>query len=152
MSAALAVWVNGICAAQISADALYQVQRFDRKMRLPQAQQAESAPVVRLHQIDLCQVLNLSVEMKYQQAWEFSPEEASYMDLFHAAKSTVEPLRAKMALLRWAVFNYLIGNTDAKIVHPKLRNLVHLFTGVHSKRSATPWVNFQSEPTTNCIK
>lgn len=119
-------------------DALYQVRRFDRWQAGDEAQTPASGktaarmrelmqpalmpegsqdgarnPVMRLHQIDLCQVLNLPVEMKYQQAYEFSPQGASCTDLFHAAESTTQPALAKMALLRWVVFNYLIGNTDA---------------------------------------
>jgi serine/threonine-protein kinase HipA len=89
--------------------ALYMVERFDRKKTLS----GPAASVTRLHQIDLCQVLNLSVDMKYQQAYEFSAQGANYSDLFAAAASTIQPLKTKMALMRAIVFNYLIGNTDA---------------------------------------
>jgi serine/threonine-protein kinase HipA len=85
---------------------LYVIERYDR-------QKERDGQVSRLHQIDLCQVLNLPVEMKYQQSYEFSPEGASYADLFQAADSTTNPAKTKMALLRWIVFNYMIGNTDA---------------------------------------
>ena len=87
-------------------DPLYVIERYDRHKE-------HDAHVNRLHQIDLCQVLNLPVEMKYQQSYEFSPEGASYIDLFQAADSTTNPAKTKMALLRWIVFNYMIGNTDA---------------------------------------
>jgi serine/threonine-protein kinase HipA len=85
---------------------LYVIERYDRLKE-------DDGHVKRLHQIDLCQVLNLSVEMKYQQSYQFSPEGASYTDVFNAADSTINPAKTKMALLRWIVFNYMIGNTDA---------------------------------------
>lgn len=85
---------------------LYLIERYDR-------QKERDGHVRRLHQIDLCQVLNLPVDMKYQQSYEFSPEGASYADLFQAADSTINPAKTKMVLLRWVVFNYMIGNTDA---------------------------------------
>ncbi len=87
-------------------DPLYVIERYDRHNE-------RDGHVNRLHQIDLCQVLNLPVEMKYQQSYEFSPEGVSYTDLFQAANSTINPAKTKMALLRWVVFNYMIGNTDA---------------------------------------
>lgn len=87
-------------------DAVYTVERYDRERE-------GNGHIRRLHQIDLCQVLNLPVEMKYQQSYEFSPEGASYSDLFGASDSTAHPAKNKMDILRWAVFNYMIGNTDA---------------------------------------
>ncbi len=51
--------------------------------------------------------------MKYQHAWEFSPEGATYRDVFRAADTSSAPLQNKLTLLRWVIFNYLIGNTNA---------------------------------------
>lgn len=85
---------------------LFCVARFDRRT-------AKDDNVERLHQIDLCQVLNLPVEMKYQQSYTFSPEGATYADLFRAAASTATPAATELGMIRWAAFNYLIGNTDA---------------------------------------
>ena len=65
-------------------DPLYVIERYDRHNE-------RDGHVNRLHQIDLCQVLNLPVEMKYQQSYEFSPEGVSYTDLFQAANSTINP-------------------------------------------------------------
>lgn len=102
-------------------DPLYVIERYDRL-------KDRDAHVSRLHQIDLCQVLNLSVEMKYQQSYEFSPEGANYIDLFQAADSTTSPAKTKMTLLRWIVFNYMIGNTDA---HAKNVSFFLNHTGLH---------------------
>ncbi|MGH8810132.1 MAG: HipA domain-containing protein [Noviherbaspirillum sp.] len=87
-------------------DPLFCVARFDRK-------KSADGSVERLHQIDLCQVLNLPVEMKYQQSYTFSPQGATYADLFKAAASTAAPAASELGMIRWVVFNYLIGNTDA---------------------------------------
>lgn len=86
-------------------EAVFRVARYDR--------QRQKNRVARLHQIDLCQVLNLSVEMKYQHAYEFSPPGATCVDLFKAAEMTVAPAQSRLQLVNWILFNYLIGNTDA---------------------------------------
>lgn len=85
---------------------LFCVARFDRAAD-------KDGKVQRLHQIDLCQVLNLPVDMKYQHAYTYSAQGATYADLFQAAASTATPAKAQLGMIRWAVFNYLIGNTDA---------------------------------------
>lgn len=85
---------------------LFCVARFDRR-------KSKDGSIERLHQIDLCQVLNLPVEMKYQQSYTFSPQGATYADLFKAAASTATPAHSELGMIRWTVFNYLIGNTDA---------------------------------------
>lgn len=87
-------------------NALFQVARYDRRRQ-------EDGSVQRLHQIDLCQVLNLPVEMKYQHAYAFSPQGATYADLFKATALAAQPAKARLQVLDWIVFNYLIGNTDA---------------------------------------
>lgn len=86
--------------------ALYVVTRYDRTKE-------EENQIKRLHQIDLCQTLNLSVEMKYQQGYQYAPEGATYVDLFNVISLTTYPARNQLEVIRWIVFNYMIGNTDA---------------------------------------
>jgi len=99
------------------------VRRFDRK----QAQ----ARVERLHLIDGCQLLGLSVGMKYERPYGDNPEVrnirdgASLRSLMQAINiHSLQPAVDRLALLRWAIFQVLIGNTDAHgknlsfFVHP----------------------------------
>jgi serine/threonine-protein kinase HipA len=99
------------------------VRRFDRK----EAQ----AGVDRLHLIDGCQLLGLSVGMKYERPYGDGPDVrdirdgASLRSLFQAINlHSLQPAVDRLALLRWAIFQVLIGNTDAHgknlsfFVHP----------------------------------
>ena len=75
-------------------------QRFDRLRR--------GAEVKRLHQVDLCQLLNLSREKKYGSEGGIDTAE-----LFAACSQLAVPALARRSLLRAWLFNYLIGNHDA---------------------------------------
>ena len=88
------------------------VRRFDRLAR----QEA----VDRLHMIDGCQALGLSVGMKYERPYGDKPDVREIRDgaslrlLFEVInKYSVQPVVDRMALLRWAIFQVLIGNCDA---------------------------------------
>lgn len=88
------------------------VRRFDRMER--------QNAVDRLHMIDGCQALGLSVGMKYERPYGDRPEVreirdgASLRSLFEAINQySVQPLVDRMTLLRWAIFQVLIGNSDA---------------------------------------
>ncbi|WP_305044944.1 type II toxin-antitoxin system HipA family toxin [Geoalkalibacter sp.] len=86
-----------------SGDArVYMVARYDR-------QRAESGDLLRLHQEDFCQALGIPPELKYEK--EGGPGFAVCFDLVREWSS--EPLADAAALLRWALFNFLIGNADA---------------------------------------
>lgn len=86
-----------------SGDArVYMVVRYDR-------QRAESGDLLRLHQEDFCQALGIPPELKYEK--EGGPGFAACFDLVREWSS--EPLADAAALLRWALFNFLIGNADA---------------------------------------
>jgi serine/threonine-protein kinase HipA len=86
-----------------SGDArVYMVARYDR-------QRAESGDLLRLHQEDFCQALGIPPELKYEK--EGGPGFAACFDLVREWSS--EPLADAVALLRWALFNFLIGNADA---------------------------------------
>jgi len=99
------------------------VRRFDRKEHL--------GGVQRLHLIDGCQLLGLSVGMKYERPYGDGPDVrnirdgASLRSLFQAINQhSLQPAVDRLALLRWAIFQVLIGNTDAHgknlsfFVHP----------------------------------
>jgi serine/threonine-protein kinase HipA len=87
------------------------VKRFDR---------AESEEgVQRLHVIDGCQALGLSVSMKYERPYGDSRDVkdirdgASYPKLFALINQCAKPARDRLQLIRWVLFQVLIGNHDA---------------------------------------
>lgn len=91
----------------------YMIERYDRQRISPEE-------IVRLHQEDFCQALGVIPEMKYEQ--EGGPG-------FQACFSLVEewsdePILDALSLLKWAMFNFLIGNADS---HAK--NLSFLYAG-----------------------
>lgn len=81
-------------------ETVYVVERFDRRR--------VRARVQRLHQVDLCQVLDLPPDHKYE--GDSGPDAG---ELFEALDQTRIPALARRACLRWFVFNYLTGNDDA---------------------------------------
>lgn len=81
---------------------VYMVARYDRR-------RAEGSSLLRLHQEDFCQALGIPPELKYEK--EGGPGFAACFDLVREWSS--EPLADASALLRWALFNFLIGNADA---------------------------------------
>ncbi|MDD5036368.1 MAG: HipA domain-containing protein, partial [Methylococcaceae bacterium] len=88
------------------------IRRFDRKV--------EAEGVRRLHCIDGCQALGLGVGMKYERPYgdgrdvQHIREGASLPKLFALLEQTAaSPAAERLALLRWAIFQVLIGNTDA---------------------------------------
>jgi serine/threonine-protein kinase HipA len=78
-------------------------KRFDRRQK-----DSTSQTVARLHQIDLCQLLNRPREAKYG-----SEGGIDMADFFSASKHLAIPALARQDLLRSWLFNYLIGNHDA---------------------------------------
>ena len=68
-----------------------------------------SGSIERLHQEDFCQALGVDPEMKYEQ--EGGPGFAACFKLVQ--EWSVEPILDSLNLLRWALFNFLIGNADA---------------------------------------
>lgn len=87
------------------------VRRFDR------IEMEDS--VRRLHIVDGCQALGLAVPMKYERAYGDAVDVAhirdgvSFPKLFGLLEQSPVPAVDKRALLRWAIFQVLIGNTDA---------------------------------------
>lgn len=76
------------------------VERYDRVIL--------DGQVRRLHQIDLCQALNKWPTYKYE-----SEGGATFREAFESLDGTRQPAAAKNRLLRWFVFNYIVGNSDA---------------------------------------
>ncbi|HEU4654624.1 MAG TPA: HipA domain-containing protein [Steroidobacteraceae bacterium] len=87
------------------------IERFDRVR--------EHNAVKRLHIVDACQALNFPVSYKYERNFGAGRdvrdirEGVSFPRLFSLAEYTVQKAATRLAMLRWALFNYLIGNCDA---------------------------------------
>jgi serine/threonine-protein kinase HipA len=91
------------------------VRRFDRV-----AVQGVGEPTVRrLHIIDACQASDLPESCKYERNLGSGEhvrdirEGVSFEMLFARIEQTVNKAVARMTLLRWALFQFLIGNADA---------------------------------------
>jgi serine/threonine-protein kinase HipA len=78
----------------------YIVARYDRIV--------EGSLVRRRHQIDLCQMLNKWPSFKYE-----SQGGATFGEAYAALEQVRQPAVGRERLLRWLIFNYLIGNSDA---------------------------------------
>jgi serine/threonine-protein kinase HipA len=83
------------------------VQRYDR-------QWTADGGLLRTHQIDGCQALNLPPEQKYEEPhYDAAPPGASFAQLFQLHKLCSVPAAAQVQMLQWLLFNYLVGNSDA---------------------------------------
>ena len=99
------------------------VRRFDRVVvqgiREGVEAHANEPTVQRLHIIDACQASDLPESFKYERNLGSSEqvrnirEGVSFEMLFERVEQTVNKAVARMALLRWALFQFLIGNSDA---------------------------------------
>jgi serine/threonine-protein kinase HipA len=85
---------------------IYLVKRYDRIWTV-------EGKLVRTHQIDGCQALNLPPNLKYEREYPGSQQGASARDIFEISKMCSVPAVAQREVLQWIVFNYLIGNCDA---------------------------------------
>jgi len=87
------------------------IERFDRVY--------QKDFVERLHIIDGCQMLDLPPTYKYEQNFgtmrdvAHIREGASFKKLFASTKLCSTPTLAQLELLNWAIFNLIIGNSDA---------------------------------------
>jgi len=80
----------------------YIVERYDRiKLKDGKTQ--------RVHQEDLCQVLGCMPDRKYES--EGGPGLSACCQVLDRYSS--EPILDKQAMVKWTIFNYLIGNADA---------------------------------------
>lgn len=83
-----------------TADPVAAVRRHDRRLH--------GSAVRRLHALDLCQALKLPSARKYEDSGG-----PSLRDIFRCVRRlSAAPRRDVRALVRWTLFNYLIGNGD----------------------------------------
>ena len=91
------------------------VKRFDREVNSTSTEPT----VTRLHIIDACQASDLPVSFKYERNLGSNEqvqdirEGMSFEKLFARVEQTVDKASTKMMLLRWSLFQFLIGNCDA---------------------------------------
>lgn len=91
------------------------VQRFDREL----IHGRNEASVRRLHIIDTCQACDLPAGFKYERNLgngehvSHIREGVSFEKLFRCVDLTINKAAARLVLLRWAMFQFLIGNSDA---------------------------------------
>lgn len=87
------------------------VRRFDRRQL--------DEGVQRLHVIDACQALNFPVAYKYERNFGSGRDVRDIRDgvsfprLLSVGEMAIQSAPTKLNLLRWAIFQYLIGNSDA---------------------------------------
>lgn len=91
------------------------VRRFDRDLDNAGGQ----VRVRRRHIIDACQACDLPVAYKYErnlgsaEAVRHVRDGVSFERLFGCAELTANKAAARLTMLRWALFQFLIGNSDA---------------------------------------
>jgi serine/threonine-protein kinase HipA len=95
------------------------IERFDRVAHLDPEHPGQIRSVDRLHIIDGCQALDLPSRFKYERNFGHGKdvqnirEGASFAKLFGLEPHFEDPARARLFLLRWALLQLLLGNSDA---------------------------------------
>ncbi|UQO37894.1 HipA domain-containing protein [Burkholderia cepacia] len=95
------------------------IERFDRIVTTEPDDPQRVRAVRRLHIIDGCQALDLPATLKYERNLGNNAdvrnirEGVSFEKLFSLTPSFENPLVARSAMLRWALLQLLIGNSDA---------------------------------------
>ena len=100
---------------------IYVVERFDRVFTTPLVMDThvdiavlQGEPVHRFHQIDACQLLGLPPTQKYEEPEFQTPPGPNISTVANAlAKATGEAIWVRRWIIEWAIFNYLIGNSDS---------------------------------------
>lgn len=116
------------------------VRRFDREAQ----EIGGELRVVRRHIIDACQACDLPVAYKYErnlgsaEAVRHIRDGVSFERLFDCSDLTANKAAARLAMLRWALFQFLIGNSDA---HGKNFSFFVLPGGL---LEPTPWYDLVS--------
>jgi serine/threonine-protein kinase HipA len=116
------------------------VRRFDRFVQV----QGEAVRVERRHMVDACQACDLPVSFKYERnlgkeaAVRDIRDGMSFERLFGLGEWTGNKAQAKLTLLRWALFQFLIGNSDA---HGKNFSF---FVGPGGYLEPAPWYDLVS--------
>jgi serine/threonine-protein kinase HipA len=99
---------------------VFLIKRYDRIW-------TNEGRLIRSHQIDGCQALNLPPNLKYEQEYRDGPQGASIASLMALAKLCKTPAIAQQQLITWVLFNYLIGNSDAHAKNISFLINHHLF-------------------------
>lgn len=81
---------------------LYIIKRFDRVLD-------NNKDLIRLHQEDFCQAMGVLSEQKYEV--EGGPSIKQCFELIR--NFSIQPAMDLENLLKWVIFNYIIGNSDA---------------------------------------
>ncbi|MCA3776627.1 MAG: HipA domain-containing protein [Burkholderia sp.] len=95
------------------------IERFDRIVTTEPDDPSRVSAVRRLHIIDGCQALDLPATLKYERNLGNNAdvrnirEGVSFEKLFSLAPCLETPAAARSAMLRWALLQLLIGNSDA---------------------------------------
>ncbi len=116
------------------------VRRFDREVEVVDGQ----PQVRRRHIIDACQACDLPVAYKYERNLGSAPavrhirDGVSFERLFGCADLTANKASARLAMLRWALFQFLIGNSD-----PHGKNF-SFFVRPGGLLEPTPWYDLVS--------
>lgn len=117
------------------------IKRFDRQVRHTVA--SGHPAVERLHIIDLCQACDVPVSYKYERNVGSTGAAALYRDgtsfssLFAQLDHVHQKASEKLTMLRWALFQLVIGNCDA---HGKNYSFFVTSNGL----SSTPWYDLVS--------
>lgn len=83
------------------------VQRYDREW-------TADGGLLRTHQVDGCQGLNLPPEQKYEESdYDTALPGASFAQMFELHQLCNVPVLAQIRMLEWHLFNYMIGNSDS---------------------------------------
>lgn len=116
------------------------VRRFDRLLEVTPT----GPQVKRLHVIDACQACDLPVSFKYERHLGSAPELQNFRDgmslprLFGCVNGATKKAATRLTLLRWALFQLLIGNSDA---HGKNFSF---FVGPGGLLAPAPWYDLVS--------
>jgi serine/threonine-protein kinase HipA len=95
------------------------IKRFDRVVRTAADNPDQIESVGRLHIIDGCQALDLPSQFKYERNFGHTQdvrnirEGVSFEKLFSLQPHFEQPAQTRTFMLRWAILQLLIGNSDA---------------------------------------
>lgn len=94
--------VPEVTVVRSTQEPFYLIERYDRFSD-------DKGNIIRLHQEDFCQALGVSPEQKYEESG--GPSLADCFSL--VSEYSVKPAVDKQYLLKWVMFNLLIGNADS---------------------------------------
>ncbi|WP_233808950.1 HipA domain-containing protein [Paraburkholderia sp. HP33-1] len=100
-------------------DPVLLIERFDRIVERSPENPQQALKVLRRHVIDGCQALDLPVTFKYERNFGNTPdvrnirEGVSFEKLFSLTPHLDNPAAARTYMIRWALLQLLVGNSDA---------------------------------------